>query len=169
MLSERSLLPLRERCAQPKLQVSVALRSPASMGQVFAHHGYALAQADQLGHFERVCGQVNCRLAETAIADARIVMYRFQRVPVLAALAIQATLLDVDAQSGDLALTVSGRRDSAHGSPGADSLHVITGPARIERLARVGAIERNLAAIEDELDRIAVVRQCSGTCGPLRG
>jgi hypothetical protein len=28
-------------------------------------------------------------------------MHRFQRVPVLAALAIQATLLDVDAQSGD--------------------------------------------------------------------
>ena len=88
-----------ERCVLP--QDSVALRAGVAKRRVFAHHCHAFPQAHQPGHFERAGGEVDGRLAETAIADARIVMHRFQRVPVLATLAIQATLLDVDAQSGD--------------------------------------------------------------------
>ena len=53
--------------------------------------------------------------------------------------------------------------------PCAHALYVIPGPARPEGLSIVGAIHCYAAAIEHELDRLALVRQAGGAGDPLSG
>jgi len=77
------------------------LRYPVGKRCFLAHQRDVPAHSHEFVQFAFTFRQMHGGLAAGAIANARIVVHRLQRIPELTASPIEAASFNVDAQSGD--------------------------------------------------------------------